>query len=357
MEEWVKQIKNRVDSLDRLKKYINVSPDEEKAIKILKTKWGTTPYFASLMDKDDENCPIRKQVIPSLKELENRYGIPNYLVWKENRTTNEVRPDCIARQYEDRIAFTVSDVCASYCRHCFRKELTVNRDLKLKLNISEGLQWIKDHKEIRDVVITGGDPLMFPDESIEFLLSRLREINHLEIIRIHTRIPITLPHRITLKLVKILKKFHHIPIWLNIQCNHPKEITEKTAKAVYRLLSCGINVGNQSVLLKGINDDVKTFRNLNQKLLSIRVRPYYLFYCEPAFGIDHFRTPIEKGAELIRDAIRGHTTGLAQPMYVVATKYGKIPLSPDYYIMKGTKKNYVLRSYKGKRLSFPNITE
>jgi len=357
MEEWVKQIKNRVDSLDRLKKYINVSPDEEKAIKILKTKWGTTPYFASLMDKDDENCPIRKQVIPSLKELENRYGIPNYLVWKENRTTNEVRPDCIARQYEDRIAFTVSDVCASYCRHCFRKELTVNRDLKLKLNISEGLQWIKDHKEIRDVVITGGDPLMFPDESIEFFLSRLREINHLEIIRIHTRIPITLPHRITLKLVKILKKFHHIPIWLNIQCNHPKEITEKTAKAVYRLLSCGINVGNQSVLLKGINDDVKTFRNLNQKLLSIRVRPYYLFYCEPAFGIDHFRTPIEKGAELIRDAIRGHTTGLAQPMYVVATKYGKIPLSPDYYIMKGTKKNYVLRSYKGKRLSFPNITE
>ena len=357
MEEWVRQIKNQVNTLDKLRKYINVSQNEEKAIKTLKTKWGTTPYFASLMDKNDENCPIRKQVIPSLKELENKYGITNYLVWKENRSTNEVRPDSIARQYEDRIAFTVSDVCASYCRHCFRKELIVNRDLKLKFDIEEGLKWIREHKEISDVVITGCDPFMFPDEQIEELIEKLREIKHLEILRIHTRMPVTLPQRITPKLAKILKKFHRIPIWLNIQCNHPKEITDLTAKAVYRLLLCGINVGNQAVLLKGINDSVETFRKLNQKLLTIRVRPYYLFYCEPAPGIDHFRTSIEKGAELIRDGIRGHTTGLAQPMYVVATKYGKIPLSPDYYIKKKTKKEYILRSYKGKLLSFPNIPE
>ncbi len=357
MEEWVVQLQNSVTTLDRLKTYIQVSPEEEKAILTMDTRWGTTPYFASLMDPDNPDCPIRRQVIPSLKEQENTYGIPNYLIWKENRDTEEVRPDSIARQYHDRVAFTVTDVCANYCRHCFRKELVVDQDLKLRMDVEEGLEWIRAHAEIRDVLITGGDPFVLSDEKIEYLIRKLREISHIQMIRFGTRLPIVLPHRITDGLKKVLDGFHSVPIWINTQCNHPKEITDKTARAVFDLLRCGINVGNQAVLLKGINDDVDTFRELHQKLLTVRIRPYYVFYCEPTPGIDHFRTPVEKGAELIRDAIRGHTTGLAQPMYVIATNIGKIPLMPDYYIVDKNDKTYTLKNYQGKTTEWPNIPE
>jgi len=357
MEEWTEQIKNSVNTLERLKALVNVTKEEEEAITTLKTRWGTTPYFASLMDKDDPECPVRRQVVPSLKETVNKYGIDNYLIWKENRATKEVRPDSIARQYHDRIAFTVTEICANYCRHCFRKELVVDQELNLRMDVDEGLKWISDHEEIRDVLITGGDPFLLSDEKIEYLIQKLREIPHLEMIRFGTRTPIVLPQRITEGLKKVLSPYHKVPIWINTQCNHPKEITEKTAKAVFDLLSCGVNVGNQAVLLKGINDDPETFRGLHQKLLSVRIRPYYVFYCEPALGIDHFRTPVEKGAELIRDAIRGHTTGLAQPMYVIATNIGKIPLMPDYYIMGKDDKEYTLRNYKGETVKWPNIPE
>ncbi len=357
MEEWVEQLQNSVNTLDRLKAVVNVSSEEEKAINTLNTKWGTTPYFASLMDPDNPDCPIRKQVIPSMKETENLYGIPNYLIWEENRDTEEIRPDCIARQYRDRIAFTVTDICATYCRHCFRKELVLNRELKLRFDLEEGIKWISEHEEIRDVLITGGDPFILSDDKIEYLICKLREILHIEMIRFGTRTPIVLPHRITDGLKKILSSYHRVPIWVNTQCNHPKEITEKTARTVFDLLSCGVNVGNQAVLLKGINDDVETFRKLHQKLLAIRIRPYYLFYCEPAPGIDHFRTPIEKGAELIRDALLGHTTGLAQPMYVIATNIGKIPLMPDYYIMEKNEKEYKLKNYQGIYTTWPNMPE
>lgn len=356
-EEWIEQMQNQVNTLEKLEEYINVSTDEREAVETLKTKWGTSPYFASLMDKDDPDCPIRKQVIPSMKEQVNTYGMENYLVWKENRATEEIRPDSIARQYHDRIAFTVVEVCGIYCRHCFRKELVVDKDLQLRFNVDEGLSWISEHREIRDVLITGGDPLLLSDEKLEYLISRLREIPHIEMIRIGSRLPVVLPHRITEGLKKAIGGYHKVPVWINTQCNHPKEITEKTAKAVYELMSCGINVGNQAVLLKGINDDSHTLRDLHQKLLRTRIRPYYLFYCEPAPGIDHFRTPVEKGAELIRDAIRGHTTGLAQPMYVLATNIGKIPLMPDYYIIDNNGKEYTLKNHKGDVVRIPNIPE
>ena len=160
MEAWVEQLQNSVNNLDKLSKYINVTPEEKEAVSSLKTQWGTTPYFASLMDSDDPNCPIRKQVIPYMKETENKYGMHDYLIWKENRDTDEVRPDCIARQYHDRIAFTVTDVCANYCRHCFRNELVVDRDLKLRFDVEEGIEWIKEHEEVRDILITGGDPFI-----------------------------------------------------------------------------------------------------------------------------------------------------------------------------------------------------
>lgn len=350
-------MQNQVDTLEKLEQYINVSDDERKAIQTLKTKWGTTPYFASLMDKDDPKCPIRMQVIPSMKEQVNEFGMDNYLVWKENRATEEVRPDSIARQYKDRIAFTVVEVCGIYCRHCFRKELVVDQELQLKFDVEEGLAWIREHTEVRDVLITGGDPLLLSNDKLEYLIAQLRSIPHVEMIRIGSRLPIVLPQRINEGLKKAIGGFHKVPVWINTQCNHPNEITEETERAIYDLMSVGINVGNQAVLLKGINDDVDTFRELHLKLLRTRIRPYYLFYCEAAPGIDHFRTPVEKGAELIRDALRGHTTGLAQPMYVLATNIGKIPLMPDYYIVEKGEKEYTLKNHKGELTKIPNIPE
>ena len=355
--EWQNQIKEFVNTTEKLKKYINLTPEEEEVLLTNQTIWGTTPYFASLMDPDDPSCPIRRQVLPSVQEQQNRFGMDDYLIWKENRATEEQRPDSIARQYRDRVAFTVTQTCGIYCRHCFRKELVVDGDLKLNFNVDEGLNWIAAHPEVRDVLITGGDPFLLSDEQLEYLLRKLRELPHIEMIRFGTRSPIVLPQRITPELKKILGAYHRVPIWINTQCNHPKELTEATAKAVFDLLSCGVNVGNQAVLLKGINDDVETFRELHQKLLTVRIKPYYVFYCEPAPGIDHFRTPVEKGAELIRDALRGHTTGLAQPMHVIATNIGKIPLMPDYYITGKDEENYHLRNHKGEVTSIPNMPE
>lgn len=355
--EWQEQMRNYVDSIETLEKHINLSAAERQALETLETTWGTTPYFASLMDRDDPNCPIRRQVIPSMNETRNTFGMQDYLVWKENRATEEQRPDCIARQYKDRIAFTVTQVCGIYCRHCFRKELVVDKDLKLSFEVDEGLQWIAEHPEVRDILITGGDPFLLSDDQLDYLIGKIREIPHIEMIRFGTRLPVVLPQRITPGLLKVLGGYHRVPIWINTQVNHPKEITELTARAVYDLLSCGVNVGNQAVLLKGINDDVETFRELHQKLLRVRIRPYYVFYCEPAPGIDHFRTPVEKGAELIRDALRGHTTGLAQPMYVIATNVGKIPLMPDYYIVGKTDTEYTLRNHLGQETKIPNIPE
>jgi len=355
MEAWQEQLHNAIRTLDQLRHYINVTPEEEKAIKEMGRRWQIPPHYASLMDRNDPDCPVRRQSVPSLLEGVNRYGIPNYLEWKENRAVGEKRPDCIARQYYDRIAFCVTQVCSIYCRHCFRKELTIDDSLSLHLDLEEGFAWIADHPEIRDVLITGGDPFILTDDTIEYIIRRLREIRHIEMIRFGTRTLVTLPDRITENLCRILSGFHSVPIWVNTQFNHPKEITPASAEAVYRLTQCGVPVNNQSVLLRGINDDVTTFRKLCQQLLAIRIRPYYLFYCEPAPGLDHFRTPVEKGAELIRDAIRGHTTGMAQPMFVVATNIGKIPIAPDYYLVEKNEKEYVFRNYKGEKTTLPNI--
>ncbi|QGT99923.1 Lysine 2,3-aminomutase [Candidatus Syntrophocurvum alkaliphilum] len=355
IEEWKYQYRNQVNTLEKLEKYINITDEEHEAIIHTTAKWGTTPYFASLMDRNDPNCPIRKQVVPSKYEQENKYGIEDYLIFKENRSGEEERPDTIARQYQNRVAFTVVNACGIYCRHCFRKELVVDESLELRFDIDEGLEWISEHNEIREVLVTGGDPLLLPDDRIEYVIRKLREIPHIEMIRFGSRLPVVLPHRVTPGLRKVLGEYHRVPIWLNTQCNHAKEITNELAKAVWDLLTCGINVGNQAVLIKGINDDVESFKQLHESLLNIRIRPYYVFYLEAAPGIDHLRTPIEKGAELIRDALRGHTSGLAQPMYVIATNIGKIPLMPDYYIKDKNEKEYILQNHRGEVTSLPTI--
>lgn len=352
-EEWKDQLRNSITTLEQLEDVIHVTAEERAAIAGTKTRWGVTPYFAGLMDKEDPNCPIRRQAIPSALEQTNKYGRADYLVWKENRNEDPERPDTIGRHYRDRVALTVTDTCGVYCRHCLRRETTIDRTLRLSYKIDDGLRWVREHPEVRDVLITGGDPFILPDEKLAYLVTQLRAIPHIELIRFGSRLPVVLPHRITAGLMKAIGGYHRVPVWVNIQVNHPKEITERTAHAVYDLLSCGVNVGNQSVLLRGINDDVETFRQLNLKLLSIRVRPYYLYFCEYVPGVDHFRTPIEKGAELIRDAIRGHTSGLAQPMYVIATNIGKIPLMPDYYIVDKGHEYYTLRNYEGRITKIP----
>jgi len=357
MQEWIKELQQMVNTREKLAEYVNIAPEEDEAINTMRTRWGTTPYFASLMDREDPDCPVRRQVIPSLKEMENKYGIQDYLIHKENRAVGEKRPDCIARQYQDRIAFTVTDVCANYCRHCFRKELVVDQGLSLRFDVDEGLGWSRDHPEVRDVLITGGDPFILSDEKLDRIITELRRIPHVQMIRFGTRTPIVLPNRVNKELCEILGDFHRIPVWINTQCNHAKEITEETARSVYELMRCGVNVGNQAVLLKGINDTPQSFRELHQKLLTVRIRPYYVFYCEPAPGIDHFRTPVERGAELIRDSIRGHTTGLCQPMYVIATNIGKVPLMPDYYLKEKTDEEYVLKNYLDQNTSLPVIPE
>lgn len=312
-----------VEDIGTLSKLINLTEDELFCLKNTIYKWRTTRHFVSLMDKNNPLCPIRRQVIPSKEEITNSQNF-GYLVLKENRQDKSI-PDCIARQYKDRVAFLVSTTCASLCRYCFRKEAILNNELKLRLNLDEGIRWISENREIRDVLITGGDPLMLSNDKLHYIIDELNNVPHIEIIRIGTRIPVVLPDRIDVGFLEILKGYDKKPIWVNIQCNHPNEITESLKRIVSLFMIYGVNVGNQSVLLKGINDDVSTFRKLHQKLLTVRVRPYYVFQCEPAPGNDHFVVPLEEGCQLVNDSLLGHTTGMARPHYVLATKDGKIP--------------------------------
>jgi len=323
MEAWIEQLKNRVNTIKHLKALVTVSAQEEAALRAIDSRWGTTLYFASLMDKTNPNCPIRKQVIPSIAEVRALRS------WDLSKKTlppafpGNSTPECIVQKYPDRVAFIVSDRCASYCRFCFRKELVMTKTKPLSLKVEEGIRWIRTAHHIRDVLITGGDPFILSDDRIEHLVRRLREIPHIEMIRFGTRTPIVFPQRITAPLCRILGGFHRVPIWVNTHCNHPKEITMHTARAIFKLLSSGVNVGNQAVLLRGINDDQDTLRRLHQKLLSIRIRPYYLFHCEMAPGNEAFRTPIALGKTLLTRALCGHTTGLARPIYAVDTEKGK----------------------------------
>jgi len=319
VEFWVTQLKKNVNTTNRLKSIISVTAQEEAAIAAIDTRWGTTAYFAGLMDKSDPDCPIRKQVIPSMAEVR---ALRSERASKSPPRTGDPTPDSIVRKYPDRVAFIVTDRCASYCRFCFRKERVMMRVKFPPIDLEEGLRWIRASRQIRDVLVTGGDPFILSDDKIEYLVRRLREIPHVEMIRFGTRVPVVLPQRITPSLCAILGGFHRVPVWINTHCNHPKEITVHTATAVYALLASGVNVGNQAVLLKGINDDEKTLCTLHQRLLSIRIRPYYLFHCDKAPGNDAFRTPEALGEILLHRAL-SHKTGLARPLYAVDAENGK----------------------------------
>jgi lysine 2,3-aminomutase len=312
--------------------------------------WRITPYYTSLMDPDDPACPIRRQAIPSPDELDDPLGTRDP-IGEEPRSP---APNLI-RLYRDRVAWCVTAACPVNCRFCFRKRLVVSPDAGDYSASSrrEALAYIARTPEIRDVLVTGGDPLMLPDETIADILANLRAIEHVEIVRIGTRTPVTLPTRITPELCAMLERYH--PLWINTHFNHPKELTPEAVAACARLAAAGIPLGNQSVLLKGINDDLETMRRLVQGLVRARVRPYYLFQCHLAPGTAHFRTPVETGLAIV-SALRGSTTGFAVPTYVVDTPRGKVALSPQT-IVERTEEAVVLRCPDGSTWTEPNPRE
>jgi lysine 2,3-aminomutase len=348
-DDWHWQLRNRVTTLPELEEYINLSPEEKRGIRAASERftWAISPYYASLMDPDDPDCPIRRQAVPSPEELHDDLGVPDPL---EEGKHSPV--DLIIRVYPDRVAFCVGNRCAMYCRHCLRKETMVGRqDVNISdEKIEEGIQWLRETPEIRDVLLTGGDPLLLSDDRIESIVTRIHEIPHVEVVRIGSRTPCTLPQRITPELCRRLEQYH--PLYLNTQFNHPREITPEAEEACARLAGAGIPLGNQSVLMKGINDSVDVMKELCQELMRIRVRPYYIYQCQVLSGTRHLRTPVECGREIIHK-LQGFTSGLAVPKFIVDTPYGKIPLSPRYGIGREGDE-FVLRSWSGKIWREPN---
>ncbi len=347
-EDWRSQIRNSIRTIDELKNYIALSPEEERDILAVEDEfsWSITPYYASLMDRNDPNCPIRKQAVPNIAELHDPLGIMDPLEEEEHSPAPNV-----IKVYPDRIAWCVSNICPTLCRHCLRKRMVGREDFSFSTaDRDAALDYISKTPEIRDVLLTGGDPLMYPDDMVEELLSRLRAIEHVEIVRLGSRTPCTMPQRITQKLCRMLKKYH--PLWLNTQFNHPTELTEEAAEACARLADAGIPLGNQSVLMRGINDDPAVMKTLVQGLVKMRVRPYYIYQCQTLSGTAHFRTPIEAGIEIIH-SLRGFTTGFAVPTYVLDTPYGKVPMGPEYMVDRDDEAIY-LQNFQGKTWREPN---
>jgi lysine 2,3-aminomutase len=301
-----------------------------------------TPYWASLMDFRDPSCPIRKQAVPTVNEF---YYSQFEMADPCGEDKDSPVPGLVHR-YPDRVLLIVTESCATYCRHCTRRRLVgESRGLLFGQTIDRAIEYIKSNRKIRDVLVSGGDPFMLEDERIEELLKKMRMLPQIEVLRIGTRVPVTLPQRITEKLIGILKKYS--PLWISIHFNHPKEITRRCKIACEMLADCGIPLGSQTVLLKGINDRPHIMRKLMQELLKIRVRPYYIYQCDPVRGTSHFRTPVAVGINII-EKLRGHTTGYGVPTYVIDAPGGggKIPIGPNY-LLSQDKGKYVLRNFKG----------
>jgi lysine 2,3-aminomutase len=340
--DWTWQMRHRIRNVEDLACYVNPTDDERRAIAALADRFhfAITPYYASLMDPDDPDCPIRRQVVPTTAELRDPDGLPDPLDEVDHSPVKNV-----IRVYPDRIAFCVNNECALSCRFCLRKRMVGDAEWSMKKReLGVALDWIRRTPEIRDVLLTGGDPLVYSDERLDWLLAELRRIPHVEIIRLGTRLPVTLPFRVTDALCRRLAEHH--PIWLNTHFNHPAELTADAQEACARLTGVGIPVGNQSVLLAGINDDVSTMKSLCEGLVRMRVRPYYRYQAQRLRGTAHFRVPIERGIEIFR-ALRGRTSGFAIPQYVLDTPTGKVPLAHPY--LRGREgDDVVVESYDGR---------
>lgn len=342
--DWKWQVKNRIETLEDLKKYINLTSQEEEGVmKSLKTlRMAITPYYISLIDINNPNCPVRKQAIPTGAEV---YQSPADLL--DPLHEDEDSPVAgLTHRYPDRVLFLITDMCSMYCRHCTRRRFAGQNDCESPSErIQKAIDYIARTPQVRDVLLSGGDALMVNDKMLESIIQRLRAIPHVEIIRIGSRTPVVCPQRITDDLVNMLKKYH--PIWLNTHFNHPNECTVEATEACAKLANAGIPLGNQSVLLRGVNDDARVMKKLVQKLVMMRVRPYYIYQCDLSMGLEHFRTPVSKGIEIIEN-LRGHTSGYAVPTFVVDAPGGggKTPVMPQYIISQSPGK-VVLRNFEG----------
>jgi len=286
---WRWQMQNRIHSVEALADWIDPTPDEREAIEKTSDqfRWNITPYYAALMDDTDPSGPIRRQVVPTMDELQD--DLVDELDPLDETGHSPVKN--LIHNYEDRVAFCVTAECAVYCRYCLRKRMVGDANFFMRTDEHQAaIDYIAEHDEIRDVLLTGGDPLTFNEDNLEWLLSRLRAIDHVELIRFGSRMPVKLPYRITDDLCELLQRYH--PIWINTHFNHPKELTDDAAAAVDRLKRAGVPVGNQTVLLDGINDDPETMTALNEGLVRMRVRPYYLYQAQVIGGTGHLRTPI-----------------------------------------------------------------
>jgi len=339
--DWRWHIRNRITTLDELRGV--VAPDENEIERLRRVvarfPLSITPYYASLIDFDDRQCPIRRQVVPSVAEIEDPDGVEDPLGEIEQSPVQNV-----IQIYPDRVALTVVTQCPVFCRFCFRKRLFSTTRGGAVRGLEKSIEYIRGTPQIKDVLVTGGDPLIASDSFLDRLLRSLRSIPHVEIIRIGTRAPVVLPQRITPRLCAILSRYH--PLWVNTHFNHPKELTPEAREACDRLLRAGIPLGNQSVLLKGVNDDPETMRELVRGLVRMRVRPYYLFQCHLVRGTRHFRTTIEQGLR-ITGALRGHVSGVANPLFVVDTPDGKVPLLPRRGLKRREGDYVVLETFKG----------
>jgi lysine 2,3-aminomutase len=341
--DWTWQMRHRIRDAEALSRWIQPTQDERRAIEALSDRFHfvITPYYAALMDSADPACPIRRQVVPRLAELADPIGLADPLDEVAHSPVKNV-----IRVYPDRIAFCVNNECALYCRFCLRKRMVGEPEWAMKQReLKQGLEWIRNNPEIRDVLLTGGDPLVYSDERLAWLLSELRAIPHVEIVRIGTRLPVTLPFRVTDSLCRVLERHH--PIWLNTHFNHPRELTPEAAQACDRLTRAGIPVGNQSVLLRGINDDPATMKALCEGLVRMRVRPYYCYQAQRLEGTAEFRVPIERGIEIF-EALRGRTSGFAIPLYVLDTPHGKVPLNRSHVLYREGDE-VIVESWDGRR--------
>jgi len=349
--DWKWQFRNRITDIDQLTQFIPLPLEEQTNLKLVTMRYplSVTPYYLSLIDPDDPGDPIRKQAIPSILEMTMAsLGAEDPLGEKED----SVVPGLVHR-YPDRVLMVLTDICPMLCRHCTRKrEWQHGRWVRTNNEIEAMLEYLRRNDSIRDVIISGGDPLTLSTSHLESIISKVRSIRHVEIIRIGTRFPVVLPQRIDSELCAMLSKYS--PIWLNTHFNHPREITLEAAEACDRLLRSGIPINNQSVLLRGVNDTVETMLRLCQDLLRIKVRPYYLFQCDEVQGTEHLRTPVEVGIKII-EGMRGYTSGLAVPTFVVDLPHGggKVPLQPDYVVSQ-TENELVLRNYEGRLFHYRN---
>ncbi|MFA6033096.1 MAG: lysine 2,3-aminomutase [Myxococcota bacterium] len=343
--DWHWQIKNSVRDIETLKAvFPSLTAIEEEGVRaaLRKFRISVTPYYLSLIDTANPNCPIRLQAIPLMQEA---LPDPHALLDPLHEDVDSPVPG-LTHRYPDRVLLLVTQVCSMYCRHCTRRRLVGDVDHHAPMkDIDLAVKYIREHKEVRDIVISGGDPLLLADEVIDRILAKLAAIDHVEMIRIGSRTPVVMPMRITQKLCSILKKYH--PVYLNTHFNSPAEFTQDSARACEMLVDNGIPINNQSVLLKDINDCPHVMKHLVHNLMKIRVRPYYIYQCDLSMGISHFRTPVARGIQIM-EALRGHTSGMAVPTFVVDAPGGggKIPLMPNYLVsMSGEK--VILRNFEG----------